>query len=86
VLLYGAIVLLCPGGVEISNEIDIIVIAPQGEKKTKNLFGRRHEMNHRCTICNHYYETLSYKDGHICEECLDSIRSLGVQDSDFNAW
>jgi hypothetical protein len=43
-------------------------------------------MNHRCTICNHYYDTFSYREGYICEECLESIKSLGVQNSEFDAW
>jgi len=43
-------------------------------------------MKHRCTICNHYYDTFSYREGYICEECLDSIKSFGIQDSEIDAW
>ena len=43
-------------------------------------------MEHRCTICNSYYDTLSYRGGHICEECLNSIKTYGILDSEFDAW
>jgi hypothetical protein len=39
-------------------------------------------MKHRCTICNHYYDAISYRGGYICEECLDSMKSLGIQDTE----
>lgn len=43
-------------------------------------------MIHRCTICDSYYDTISYRGGHICEECLNSIKTDGIQDSASDIW
>ncbi len=52
------------------------------KKITKTLTKIEHEPGCSCSICGNYYNVISFKNGYVCEPCLDYIKESYEPDTD----